>query len=120
MRRIVVPQRRQGKAAAIVNPVALLEVARITVGADEVAQARAAGADRLTQRELDRGHQLGALFERDLAGRLARIDARDKQAFARIDVADAHDAPRIHEEELDRDARAAGERVQVRCVERAR
>src|SRR4029077_13640918 len=80
-----------GKPGAIVDPVALLEVARVAVGADEVAQGRAAGADRLAQRELDRGHQLRALFDRDLAGRLARIDARDEQAFARIDVADADD-----------------------------
>ena len=51
---IVLPQRRHGLALAVVDPVALLEVAGVAVGADEVAQARAAGADRRAQRVLDR------------------------------------------------------------------
>ena len=45
-----VRQRRHGFARAVVDVVALLEVAGVAVRADEIAQARAAGADRGAQR----------------------------------------------------------------------
>src|ERR1041384_4205802 len=104
----------------VVDPIALLEVAGIAVGADEVAQARAAGADRRAPRPLDRRPEPGAPFKRQLSRRHARMDAGEEQALVRIDVADADDAPTVHEEPLDAGAMRPGELMQALRMQLAR
>src|SRR3970282_1666612 len=91
-------------ALAGVHPGAALEVPEHAVGADVIAQARAAGADGGAQRLLDGSYQLCAVLQGKAVGALARIDAGAEQAFRSVDVADADDAPRVHEELLDRHA----------------
>ena len=97
-----------------------LRLAMLAVGADVVAQARAAGADRRAQDVLDRFGKPRAARKRQPVRRRARIDAGAKQALARVDVADADDAPPVQQELLDRRAMLSGERIKARRVERAR
>ena len=104
----------------VVDPVALLEIPGVAVGADEVAQGRAAGADRCAQGVLDRGSELGAALERELSRRGARMDAGEEQALVRVDVADTDDAPAVHQERLDAGAVRPRELVQPRRMQRAR
>src|SRR6202171_1416899 len=73
---------------AVVHPITLLEVAPVSVDADEVAQAGAAGADRRAQRFLDRSRQQGAALEREAIGARTRMNARAKQTLNGVDVAD--------------------------------
>src|SRR5205823_7765185 len=109
-----------GQSCPVVDPVALLKVARGTIGADKVAKRRAAGADRRAQDVLDRRGKKPAALERKARGPRARMDARAKKALVRVDVSHADDVPGVHEELLDRCAACARERVKARRIERAR
>src|SRR6185369_1560563 len=109
-----------GLARAVVDPVALLEVAFAAVRADEVAQARAAGADRRAQGLLDRRGKPRAPLEGKFPRRHPRMDPGEEQAFVRVDVADADDAPAVHQELLDARAVRPGELVQPLRVQLAR
>lgn len=68
---------------------------------NEVTQAAATRCDGGKERFLDDGHETLQARERNLACRRTRVDAGAKQAFGRIDVADADDAVAIHERWFD-------------------
>jgi hypothetical protein len=85
----------------------------------EIAQRRAAGADRRAQRVLDCLRELLALFSSEAARRFPRVDTCAEQALGCVDVADPDDAPAVHQELLDRRSVSAGKRVQALGVERA-
>ena len=74
---------------------------------DEVAQAAAAGVDRGMQCRLDDRYQPPETFQRDFPRCRAWVDARAKQAFRRINVADADDAMAIHQHRFDRGLEAS-------------
>src|SRR5689334_13713922 len=97
-----------------------LRCAAMSVGAHVVAQARAAGADRLAQRVLDGFRQARTALEREAIGARSWIDAGAKKALARVDVADAHHAPPVHQKELDGGAMRAREGEKASRVERSR
>src|SRR2546421_10696897 len=92
----------------------------MSVRADVVAQARAAGPDRRPQRVLDRLCEPRALLARQTVGPGARMDAGAEQALGRVNVADADDAASVHQELLDRGAMRARQGVEPRRIERAR
>src|SRR6185436_7958018 len=105
---------------AVVHQGVILEVARLAVAADEIAQARAARLDGRAQRELDRRDKLFVFFQGNFSRPPARLDPRAEQALARVDVADTDHALRVHEELLDRNSQASREPVQARAGQRAR
>src|SRR3954462_3449400 len=69
---------------------------------------------------LDRRAKPCASVERKPSGGHARKNACEEQALVRVDVADADDAPAVHQELLDARAMRPRELVQARRVQLAR
>ncbi len=67
---------------------------------------------------LDHGDQLRTAGHRQTAGFRPGVDSGPEQAFVGVDISDADDSLRIHQEQLYRHAVAAGERVQALGIER--
>src|SRR3990172_4283922 len=107
-------------AFAAVYPGADLEIAGGGVAADEVPERRPARPDRRAQAVLDRAYEARAALPRQPARARARMDRGEVQALRGVDIADADDAPAVHQELLDRGAVRASERVQPVGVEGAR
>ena len=126
IRRTAVPQVLQGCAGAAVDLRLLLVVAGGAVGA-EVLQRRAARLDRAPQHLAHRRQQARRARPADLVGRRARIDARQVQRLARVDVAGAHHqlarqqrrlhrrAPRLQRRRGSRPRRAPGRTARGRA-----
>src|SRR5690606_37245492 len=82
----------------------LLEVARLTVTANEVAQGSAAALDGTGENALDLCGQASIAGARDAASLAARVDAGGEQRLGGVDIADAHHHRVVHYEGLDRHA----------------
>src|SRR3989304_1407590 len=95
----------------------VLEMPRLSVAADVIAQTRAAGIDRKRERFLDLDREHLAAGEADAPRRRLRIDAGAKQRFAGVDIADPGDQMAVHQRLLDRNAAVARLVVQPRAVE---
>ncbi len=102
---------RAGFAFAIVHGEADAEVAGSAFGGDEVAQRRAALFDGLGQYFTHGFGDERIAGEADAPGGAARMDAGAPERFVGVDVADAGDDVRIHQEGLDRSAAAAARGV---------
>lgn len=94
-----------------------LEVARLPVTADEIAQAAAASFDCVSQRLTDRIDQQCTPWSGKTAGRCGRSDSRSKKAFGRVDVADTHDRSPRKQQLFDRQFAPTGCGVQVSGIE---
>ena len=93
------------------------EIAQLAVGLREVAQRRAAIANRLLQHFADRRHQAFELRLCDLATGFARMDARAPQRLGHIDIAEpGHDAL-VEQAQLDRLAASLERRFELRGAE---
>src|SRR5690606_15607342 len=95
----------QGRAAALaefagpaVDEQLLLEVTRLAIATDEIAQRRAAALDGHRQDPPNLVAQFQVTRPRDVPGRTPRVDAGGEQRLARIDVADAHHHRVVHDE----------------------
>src|SRR6476646_4302097 len=89
-----------GLALAFVDVQPLAEISRRPVGAEIVAQRRAAGADRKAENGAHGAHQAGGLRARERRGASRGPQARAEQRFARVDVTDAHDQVAVHDQLL--------------------
>jgi hypothetical protein len=105
------------QAGPLIDKELLAEVARIAVGTDIVAQRGAAHLHRHRQRCLDGARQPRAFLPGQRARLSPRTDARAEQGFAGVDVAHAHDQPRIHDQLLDGHLAPARDLPQVFAVE---
>ena len=97
-------------AGALVDEQLLAEVARLAVGAEEVAQGGAACLDRSASTAPDRGDQPGEPRPRHPVGGGPRPDAGAEQRLAGVDVAHPDDHLGVHDHQLDRRARDRGMR----------
>src|SRR5204862_3550910 len=106
-----------GPALALIHVEPLTEVTGRTVGAQVVAQRRAACANRLSEHRAHAAHQPRGLRPRQAPGPPRRPDARPKQRLAGVDVADADHEVAVHEQLLDGHAAPPGGAPQVVCIE---
>src|SRR5690606_35418542 len=95
----------------------LLEVARLAVAADEIAQGGASALDGLGENLPDRLGELQVACPGNGPGGTTRIDAGGEQRFASVDVADAHHHGVVHDERLDRHAAPARQAKQPVTIE---
>ena len=100
-----------------INQAVELEVARLAVTADKIAQAATASFDCVSQRLTDRIDQQGTPWSGKTAGRCGRPDSRSKKAFGRVDVTDAHDRGPRKQQLFDRQFSPTGCGVQVSGIE---
>src|SRR5580698_5296832 len=106
-----------GAARTLVHVQPLAEIAGTAVGADVIAQRGAAGTDGCIERGAHRTHQAHAVGARQPPCATPRTDARAKQGFAGVDVADAGDQPPVHEHLLDGGAARARDAMQIVGIE---
>src|SRR3982751_5855032 len=104
-------------AGALVDIELLAEVTGISVSADVVAQRGAANLHGHVERRPDGARQAIALLALQRARQAAWTDLRAEQGFARVDVADPHHQPRIHDELLDGHGAPARDLPQVFAIE---
>lgn len=104
-------------AFACIDEILLLEVAGGPVGTDEITQTAATGGNGFGERGADFRAEPMAAFRPQTSGFGQRMDARPEQAFRGVDVADTDNHMAVHDEALDRAARATGGVVQPLAVE---
>src|SRR5690349_5382392 len=102
---------------ALVDVELLTKIARVAVGADIVTQCRAAHLHGHGERGLDRPRELRALGAAECPRLASRLHACAKQRFARVDVPDADDETRIHDQLLDGHRTAARDPEQIVGIE---
>src|SRR5207253_10615699 len=78
----------------------LLEIARLAVATNKVAQCGAAALDGMSQNALDLDSQLQITRPGNALGFASRIDACRKQRFGRVDIAHSHHHRVVHDERL--------------------
>src|SRR5580700_12227361 len=106
-----------GPAAALIDVQPLAEITGRTVGAEIIAQRRAARADGLGEDRAHRTHQPRGIRARQRARLPARADTPPEQRLARVDVAHADHQAAVHEQLLDGDPPATGDAPQVIRIE---
>ncbi len=90
-----------GLAGAVINAEVLAEIARRSVLAQEIAQGRAALANRVFEHVPDGVRQSGQALGCDARGRPGGVDSGHKEGFAGVDVADADHGARVHQSFFD-------------------